>query len=245
METSEIERLKSELEIKTREVNRAKEELEQILYVTSHDLQAPLRTVGSYVQLMEKSIAKGNTEATAEFMKFVLEGVSTMQSLIQDLLEYSRITTKGQPFTSVDMNHAIKSAQAHLIKKIQESGTVIKTQELPHVTGDAAQLSRLFQNLLDNAIKFCNKERKPEINITMSERANDYLFSVADNGIGMEEKFFDRIFVIFQRLHQKGEYEGTGLGLAICKKIVERHGGEIWVTSEPGIGSIFNFTLQK
>lgn len=245
METSELEQLKSELEQKTREAARAKEELEQILYVTSHDLQAPLRTIGSYIQLIDKSIQKGNTESVGEFMKFVLEGVETMQSLIQDLLEFSRITTKGQAFADVDLNHSLKSAQAQLIKKTTDTGAKITSENLPTVKGDAAQLSRLFQNLIDNALKFIPKERKPEVSLSVKEREEDYLISVSDNGIGMEEKFYSRIFIIFQRLHQKGEYEGTGLGLAISKKIVERHGGEIWVTSEPGKGSAFHFTIKK
>lgn len=245
MKLSEIDELKLELEKRTKEAARAKEELEQILYVTSHDLQAPLRTVGSYVQLMQKSIQKGNAETTAEFMKFVLEGVGTMESLIRDLLEYSRITTKGQAFTEVDLNHTLKSAQAHLMKKIIDSGASITSENLPTLKGDASQLSKLFQNLIDNAIKFVSSERKPEVKISVKEREEDYLISFSDNGIGIDEKFYSRIFVIFQRLHQKGEYEGTGLGLAICKKIVERHGGEIWVVSEGSKGSTFYFTLKK
>ncbi|MBL0309384.1 MAG: GHKL domain-containing protein [Bacteroidetes bacterium] len=237
--------LKQELDKKTKETTRAKEELEQILYVVSHDLQAPLRSTGSFIQLMEKSIKKGDTQAVGEFMKFVLEGVATMQSLIQDLLEFSRITTKGQPFVETDLNQVLQSAQIHLMKKIEEKGAVITSQQLPKVKGDTAQLTRLFQELLDNALKFVPSDRKPEINISVKERETDYLISLGDNGIGIEEKFYSRIFVIFQRLHQKGDYEGTGIGLAVGKRILERHGGEIWVESEVGKGSVFNFTLNK
>lgn len=245
IDISEMEQLKEQLVQTTKKLEGTAEELEQLAYVASHDLQEPLRTITSYIQLIHKNIEKGNTAVVSEFMKFVLDGASRMQGLINDLLQFSRVGKKGAQLAEVDMNQVIKTALTHLQVKMDQTGAVIEISEMPRVLGDNLQLVRLVQNLVDNALKFISPECKPEIKISVQEDNDGYTFAVRDNGIGLEEKFYSRIFVIFQRLHGRGEYEGTGVGLAIAKKIVERHGGEIWVKSEKGRGSVFYFTLKK
>jgi light-regulated signal transduction histidine kinase (bacteriophytochrome) len=178
-------------------------------------------------------------------MNYVLDGTSRMQALINDLLQFSRVNRKGNPFKEVDLNEVLKIAITHLTARIEENRARVIVDKMPRLKGDNFQLIRLFQNLIDNAIKFKRTETEPEIKISVEERGNEFVFSVADNGIGIEDKFYNRIFVIFQRLHTRDEYEGTGIGLAVCKKIVERHGGEIWVKSEEGKGSTFYFTIKK
>jgi PAS domain S-box-containing protein len=226
----------------TEDLRRSNAELEQFAYVASHDLQEPLRMVASYTKLLEQKY-QGRLDADAdEFINYVVDGATRMQQLINSLLDYSRVGTRGGDFAPTSCERIIKEVQANLEIAIQESGTRITYDPLPIVKGDATQLALLFQNLIGNAIRF-RRERPPEIHISAKRSDRSWLFSVRDNGIGMEPQYFDRIFVIFQRLHTRSEYAGTGIGLAICKKIVERHGGRIWVESELDKGSTFFFTL--
>ncbi len=245
LDISEMKLVQNELSNYANELKRSNEELEQFAYVASHDMQEPLRMIASYIQLIQRGLESGRTEGLTEFMGFVLDGTSRMQALISDLLQFSRVSRKGNPFSVVDMNETTRIAIGHLQQKIKENSATVTFGTMPVVFGDSFQLIRLLQNLTDNAIKFKHPERKPEINISVEERDFDWLFTVRDNGIGIENKFYNRIFVIFQRLHTRNEYEGTGIGLAVCKKIVERHGGEIWVESEEGKGSTFFFTIKK
>ncbi len=228
-----------------KELMRSNEELEQFAYVASHDLQEPLRMIVSYVQIIQKNIEQNNTKGLTEFMNYVLDGTGRMQALINDLLQFSRVGRKGNLFSEVDLNEILKISTTHLTARIAENNATVEYGAMPKVKGDTSQLIRLFQNLIDNAIKFKAPNRQPEIKISVEERSDDYVFSIRDNGIGIDDKFYNRIFVIFQRLHTRNEYEGTGIGLAVCKKIVERHGGEIWVESKKNEGSNFFFTIKK
>ena len=225
-----------------RELERSNSELEQFAYVASHDLQEPLRMVVSYVQLLARRY-KGKLEGDADdFIGFAVDGAVRMQQLINDLLSYSRVSTRGGTFQPVDCNQALDRAVANLKVAIGESGATILRQPLPKIQGDPTQLAQLFQNLIGNAVKFRGPEA-PVVSVEAKQEAGHWLISVRDNGIGMESEYLDRIFIIFQRLHSKGEYPGTGIGLAICKKIVERHGGRIWAESQPGQGTTFHFTF--
>lgn len=226
------------------ELERSNKELEQFAYIASHDLQEPLRMVSNFTQLLSKRYG-GKLDQDADTMiNFAVDGAKRMQMLITDLLTFSRVTTRGMTFESVDLNEVLASVEKNLQMAIKETGVEIKASHLPVVKADAVQMAQLFQNLLSNAIKF-RSERKPVVEIKAVEKATEWVFSVADNGIGIDPQFKERIFVIFQRLHNISEYPGTGIGLAICKKIVERHRGRIWVESESGEGSIFYFTLGK
>ena len=226
----------------TDELKRSNSELEQFAYVASHDLQEPLRMVSSFTQLLSKRYKdKLDTDAN-EFISYAVEGANRMQRLINDLLSYSRINTKGRPFEETDCGEILGHVRANLHVAIEKSGALITNDHLPIVVGDASQLMRLFQNLVDNAIKFSDKEA-PRIHVSAERKDDEWLFSVRDNGIGIDPQYHERIFLIFQRLHGKEEYPGTGIGLAICKRIVERHGGKIWLESEPQNGSAFYFTI--
>lgn len=227
---------------RTEEMERSNKDLQQFAYVASHDLQEPLRMVSSYVQLLQRRY-QGRLDADAEdFIGFAVDGATRMQRLIQDLLSYSRVNTHGNPPSPIDAGKVLSQVTTNLRLAIDESGARITHESLPVVEADATQLVQLFQNLIANAIKFCS-EIPPQIHVSAEKKDPYWVFSVRDNGIGLDPEFADRIFTIFQRLHSRKDYPGTGMGLAICKRIVERHGGSIWVKSAPGAGSTFYFTL--
>jgi PAS domain S-box-containing protein len=226
------------------ELNRSNEELGQFAYIASHDLQEPLRMVASYTQLLARRY-KGKLDSDAdEFIAFAVDGASRMQRLIQDLLLYSRVQTKGMELRETSSEEAFERALQNLRGSIQESGAVVTHEALPNVQADEMQLAQLFQNLVGNAIKY-QGSGIPKIHVSAKMNGgNKWMFSVKDNGIGIDAQYFDKIFGMFQRLHKREEFAGTGIGLAICKKIVERHGGNIAVESQPGHGSTFSFALE-
>ena len=236
-----------ELEHAAAELRRSNEELEQFAYVASHDLQEPLRMVASYTQLLQRRYADQLDGTANEFIEFAVDGAERMQHFINDLLHYSRVGTQRRAFERVELGAVFETALKNLTVSIQETGASVAADLLPAVRGDERQLLQVFQNLIGNAIKFHKPGEPPRVRVSaqreQSEDGPCWRIDVADNGIGIDPQFFDRVFAIFQRLHSREEYSGTGIGLAICKKIVERHGGRIWVTSGGGSGSVFSFTL--
>ncbi len=223
---------------------RSNTELEQFAYVASHDLQEPLRMVVGYVQLLEKRLAGQLDTDTREFMDFAVDGAVRMQGMIDDILTYSRITTEAKPLAPVDSAAALLEALDRLASRIKESGAEVDFQSLPSVVADRSQLVQLFQNLISNSIKFC-KDRAPRVRVQAAHEAGRWRFSVTDNGIGIGPEYRAQLFVIFRRLHTQREFPGTGIGLAICRRIIERHGGEIGIDSAPGGGAVFWFTLPE
>lgn len=242
---SDIKQAQRELEVRAEQLERSNEELERFAYVASHDLQGPLRTIASYLQLLEMRYKDKLDGEASEFIRFSVSGAKRMQLLIQDLLTYSRLSNTPKPFATVDLSEVLNTVQSNLEATIHNSRTQINVPDnMPAVFGDATQLVQLFQNLIDNGIKFV-KERNPVITVHFNENPNEWQFSVSDNGIGIREEFKEKIFQIFQRLHNDTEYTGTGIGLAICKKIVQLHNGRIWFDSREGDGTTFHFTIQK
>ena len=240
---AERKRAEDELKHVATELARSNVELEQFAYIASHDLQEPLRAVAGCVQILRKRYRSHLDASADELIDHSVEGATRMQTLINELLSYSRLTTKGKPFEPTDCSQVLQRTLANLGAAIQERHAVVRSGTLPTVKGDPTQLMQVFQNLIGNAIKFC-KDRPPRVDVAAEHTSHgEWLFSVHDNGIGIEPQCFERIFRIFQRLHTRVEYPGTGIGLAICKKIVERHGGRIWVESSPGEGSTFRFTI--
>jgi PAS domain S-box-containing protein len=227
------------------ELKRSNDELQQFAYVASHDLQEPLRMVASYTQLLAKRY-KGRLDSDAdEFISFAVDGSNRMQGLIQDLLAYSRAGTNGKALREVSSEKALKVALSNLRTTIQESGALVTHDSLPAITSDDKQLVQVFQNLIGNAIKYRSAE-VPHVHVSATKNGGkEWVFCVRDNGLGIDPQYFERIFVLFQRLHGREEFKGTGIGLAICKKIVERLGGRIWVESQPEKGSTFYFALPE
>ena len=244
VDITERKKAEERLALAMNELQRSNKELEQFAYVASHDLQEPLRMVASYTQLLAERYENQLDDKAKKFIHYAVDGAVRMQLLINDLLAFSRIETKGKPLESVDAHTVLGEAINNLKMNIEETKTVITNDELPMVRADASQLAQLFQNLIGNAIKFRSAEH-PYVHISASDKGREWLFSVRDNGIGIDPQYAGKVFVIFQRLHTKEEYPGSGIGLAICKKIVERHGGRIWFESEPGKGTTFFFTIPR
>jgi|GEM_PF-2491416 len=233
---------KKKLELKIERITTLNNELETFAYSASHDLKEPLRAIAGFVGLLEKRYKDSLDEKAHEYIKYTIDGTKRMQELISDLLEYSKVGTKRKEFQPTDCSLILSKAILDLKAAIEESCAIVTYDNMPTIMADASQLTSLFQNLVGNAIKYRSKET-PRIHISAERRGNEDVFLVQDNGIGIDPKFKDRIFVAFQRLHTRDEYPGTGIGLAICKKIVESHGGRIWVESEPEKGSTFYFTI--
>lgn len=223
------------------ELLRSNNDLKQFAYVASHDLQEPLRMVASFTQLLQQRYRDKLDEAGIEYINYAVEGSKRMYDLLNGLLTYSRIQTRGRIFESVDMNSVLEKVKGNLSLMIREKNVTIKSGALPCILADESQMIQLLQNLVENGIKF--SRRSPEINISCETSDSCHMFSIRDQGIGIEAQYFDKIFKIFQRLHRSDEYKGTGIGLAICKRIVERHAGKIWLESAPGKGSVFYFTI--
>ena len=241
---TERKRIEEELQQTLEELKRSNSELEQFAYVASHDLQEPLRMVSSYMQMLERRY-KGSLDADAdEFIGFAVDGAQRMQRLINDLLAYSRVGRRGQPFALTSCEGVLVQALDNLQVAVRESKAKITHDPLPEVVADEAQLVELFQNLIGNAVKFHGK-KAPRVHVSVDTHETEWVFAVRDDGIGIDPQYAERIFIIFQRLHDRNHYAGTGIGLAICKKIVQRHGGLIWVESQPGKGATFFFTLPK
>ncbi len=224
------------------ELKRSNEDLQQFAYATSHDLQEPLRGIAGFTKLLEKRYKGKLDDQADEFVEYIIDDVKRMQVLIKALLDYSRVGTKGKTFKLTNGSVALEEAMYNLRMAIENSKTEITYDLLPIVMADSSQLSRLFQNLIGNVIKFKGSQI-PKIHISAKQEGDEWVFSVRDKGIGIDPKNFERIFMVFQRLHTREEYEGTGIGLAVCKKIAERHGGRIWVESEIGKGSTFYSTM--
>ncbi|MBI5575907.1 MAG: hypothetical protein HY896_06035 [Deltaproteobacteria bacterium] len=223
-------------------LERSNEELEQFAYVASHDLQEPLRMVASYTQILARRYQGKLDEDADRYIAFAVDGVKRMQSLIKDVLTYSRVRSQGAEFSMTPFSSVLERAMDNLQAAIRETGAAITVNPLPAIAADATQMVHLFQNLIGNAIKFRSGE-PPRIHVTAARNGNHWTFSVSDNGIGIKQEYHDKIFIIFQCLHTRQTYPGTGIGLALCKRIVERHGGRIWVDSQPGKGSVFRFSL--
>ncbi|HTP27331.1 MAG TPA: ATP-binding protein [Anaeromyxobacteraceae bacterium] len=234
---------KGKVEAANRELTRSNAELEQFAYVASHDLQEPLRMVSSYSQLLQQRYEDQLDDRARKYIHYAVDGANRMQRLIQDLLSYSRVGSRGETMVATDSHSALGEAIRNLSAVIEKSQALVTNDDLPRVLAHRSQLVQLFQNLIGNAIKF-HGPQAPRVHVAARRERGRWAFAVRDNGIGIEPQHFQRIFLIFQRLHSREQYAGTGIGLALCKRIVERHGGQIWVESQPGEGSAFFFTLR-
>jgi light-regulated signal transduction histidine kinase (bacteriophytochrome) len=241
-DVTELKKAENILKLKIGELTHLNEELEQFAYISSHDLQEPLRMITSYLQLLQRKY-QGNLDDKADkYINFAIDGAARMQNLIIDLLEYSRVGTVDEEPESIDCEFILDKVLSNIKAVIKENNATISHDPLPEVMADSTQLVQVFQNLILNGIKF-HGEETPKIHIAAEKKASEWVFSVQDNGIGIDPQYSERIFEIFKRLNSRERYPGTGIGLAICKKIIERHGGRIWVESELGKGSTFYFTL--
>ncbi len=228
---------------KTEQLEQSNHELEQFTYATSHDLQEPLRMINSYLQLIRKRYGEEFDEDGNTFLDFASEGADRMQALINDLLTLSRLSDDSRRYKKIAMREVVDRSLNNLKLLVEETGTTLTIGRLPTMCVDPVQITQLFQNLINNAIKYRRAGVKPVVDISARKDGGSYIFTVKDNGIGIEPKHFDRVFTIFQRLHTRSEYPGTGIGLTICAKIIKRHNGSIWVESEPGKGSSFMFSM--
>jgi signal transduction histidine kinase len=237
------ESLESRVEERTAALQRSNDDLLQFAYIASHDLQEPLRTIGSYIGLISRKYGGQLDDVAQTYMRFAIEGAARMQTLVNDLLHYSRAGTQALTREQVSSEELVRAALRSLETSIREKEAVIRLADLPEIYADGTKLAQVFQNLIGNAIKFHKPGVPPEVTVGASRESDGWVFTVADNGVGFEQKYTDRIFQVFQRLHGLGKYPGNGIGLAICKRIVEHHGGRLWATSEPGEGASFSFTI--
>lgn len=240
------ERVKAQrdLENLNNQLQSSNKELEQFAYVASHDLQEPLRMVSSFLQLLQKKYAANLDETANKYIHFAVDGSNRMKKLINDLLQFSRVGTQSGEMEWVDLHKTVQQVLGGFQSDLEETSAQVELEALPRIKGNAVQLEQLFRNLISNALKY-RSEAPLVIRIGALEEEERWVFFVGDNGIGIEDKYFEKIFIIFQRLHNRNEFSGTGIGLALCKKIVERHGGTIWVKSKPGEGSVFYFSIAK
>jgi light-regulated signal transduction histidine kinase (bacteriophytochrome) len=227
---------------KNNELSKSNADLESFAYIASHDLQEPLRMVASYSMLLLKRIDH-NDKDSVEFGEFILEGVQRMQQMLKDLLAYSRVGRSDVRFEMVNTQELVDHVKRTLEERIKETGAILICNEMPEVYAVRSLLGQVFQNLIENALKFQRQGVIPKVEVTAKKKGKEWVFSVKDNGIGIDEKYRDRVFLLFQRLHTRDEYEGSGIGLSITKKIIEFLGGRIWIESRPGEYSIFHFTL--
>ena len=239
---TELKKAEELLKLKINELARSNAELEQFAYVSSHDLQEPLRMIASYLQLLERKYEGKLDKKADKYIHFAVDGATRMQNLIDDLLTFSRVTTQANEFELTDIEVILNRVLTNLSVSIKENSATITHGTLPEIMVDGTQMTQVLQNLINNALKFRSKDN-PKIHISASQEDKYWLFSVKDNGIGIDPKYSERIFEVFKRLHKKRDYPGTGIGLSICKKIVERHGGRIWVDSKLGEGSTFYFNI--
>jgi PAS domain S-box-containing protein len=239
---SERQEIKEALAAKTVELRRSNEELQKFAYVASHDVREPLRSIGGFCTLLKQNYEERLDDQADRWIGFITEGVRRMEALIDDLLMYSRVESRARPREPTDFNAVVDQVVRSLSSSIEESGAEITHDELPTLSVEPRQAIQLLQNLVSNAIKY-RSDQPPRLHISAEFRDHEWVFSIRDNGIGIRREFQERIFEVFRRLHNKDEYSGTGIGLAICRKIVQRHGGRIWVESRPGAGSTFFFTI--
>lgn len=242
MEIAERLRVEHELRQANEALLKSNLELQHFAHVAAHDLQTPLRSISVFTQLIHRDLKGKGGEQTEEWLGRVLEGTSRMQALIDDLLAYSRLDSQARPFEATDCRRLLDEVKANLSGPIQDARAEIESSDLPTVLADRFQVAQVLQNLIGNGIKY-NTAETPRVTVTATRRGNEWIFSVSDNGIGIDPKYREKVFEIFRRLHTQQEYPGTGIGLAICQKIVERHGGQIWIDSNEGGGTVFRFTL--
>ncbi|MGI0072041.1 MAG: sensor histidine kinase [Thermoplasmata archaeon] len=243
---AEREALVNALALRAAELARSNRDLEQFAYVASHDLQEPLRMVGSYTQLVHQRY-EGQLDADGrEYLQFAHDGVLRMQEMIDDLLTFARLGSRGQPFAAISLDRIGEQALTNLEVAVRTRKAQVQVDPLPVIQGDRVQLVQLFQNLIGNALKFC-KSDVPRVRVRVADSGSEWTVTVSDNGIGISPEFQEKVFQIFQRLHTREEYPGSGIGLSICRRVVERHGGRIWVesTGTPGEGTAFHFTFPK
>jgi light-regulated signal transduction histidine kinase (bacteriophytochrome) len=241
----ELEIQNTEKEKRVAELKTAVEELEQFVYVASHDLQEPLRMVSSYTQLLERRYKDKLDDDARDFIFYAVDGATRMQKLINDLLQYSRITTHAKTYQQVDTASIMGQVISNLQLLIEENTAIITNDDLPVIRAEETQMVQVFQNLIGNAIKFRKKSEYPRIHVSCTRKNNLYEFSVRDNGIGIDMQYQERVFIIFQRLYSAKDYAGTGIGLSINKRIINRHGGTIWFESKENEGTTFYFTIPE